>query len=420
MDFTGFREQTLPSRNRLFLHIILWAGSSILAFAALVLPISSRQSTYTLSPGDVAPQDIQAPYALSYSSDLLTEQAVKDAQESIAPIYLPADPAIARKQIERLRTVINYLSVVRFDAYATDTQKLDDLSKIPGLQLTRQDATFILSLNEVRWEAVQREALSVLEQIMRDTIREDQVKDAVRRLPTLISFALSQDQAGVVSSLVTPFITANSLYDAEQTDQARTSAANAVEPVAQRYITGEIIVRRGQLITPLAWEALQRYGLIRPQSNGEDYSSALAMVAVTSGFIGLYFQRRSHQALESLRSQILIAFLFLLFLFAARLIIPNRAVVPYLFPIPAFGLTISILFNLELGMVFSLVLGILTAFDQQNSLDLTVFYVLSSLLGVLILARGKKSVLSSGPGLALAQPAARCCSLIVSPTLTPI
>jgi len=390
MDITGFKERALTAQNRVFLHILLWIGSSVLAFIAIVLPISARPSGYTLNPGDVAPQDIQAPYSLTFTSDILTKQAIQDAQQNVAPVYLPDDPAIARKQIERLRTALNFISVVRFDTYATDEQKLDDLSKTSGVQLSRQDASYILSLNETRWETVQREALSVLEQVMRNSIRDDQVNDAVRRLPTMISFALSQDQAAVTTSLVAPFITANSLYDQEQTDLARVNAASAVEPVTQKFITGEIIIRRGQLISPLAWEALQQYGLIHSQTSSADYLSALAIVLVTSGFIGLYFQRRNNPALNNLRGQILVAFLFLLFLFAARLIIPNRTVVPYLFPMAAFGLTISVLFNLELGLVFSLVLGILTGYNQQNSLDLTVFYVMSSFLGVLILARGKR------------------------------
>ena len=390
MDFSGYKEQVLTSRNRVVLHLIVWIGSSALAFIALILPISSRPSAYILSPGDVAPQDIQAPYSLNYQSDLLTEQAVEDARKSVAPIFLPADPAISRKQIERLRTALNYLSVVRLDALATEEEKLNDLSKVDGLQLSADDARYILSLNDVRWDAVQREALSVLEQVMRDTIREDQADDAVRRIPTLISFALSQDQASIVTTLVSPFIAANSLFDKEQTDLAAGTAVESVQPVIQKYITGEIIVRRGQLISPFAWEALTQYDLIRPQTTGVDYFSSLAIVIVSSGFIGLYFQRRNFESLESLRRQILVAFIFLLFLFSARLIIPNRTVVPYLFPIPAFGLTISILFNLEIGLIFSLVLGILTAFGQQNAMDLTVYYILSSFIGILILARGKR------------------------------
>ncbi len=380
----------LPARNVKVLHTIVWVCSSLLALAALVLPIASRPSSYTLSPGDVAPQDVQAPFSLSYPSEILTEQARADAEQRIAAIYLPADTAITRKQIEKLRTALNFISVVRADPLATLEQKLSDLSKLTEVELGPQDANYLLALNDVRWEAIQRESLSVLEQVMRETIRDDQVRDAVRRIPTLISFSLPQDQAMIVADLVTPFIVPNSLYDEAQTTQARSQARDEVKPVMRQYIAGEIIVRRGQIITPQAWEALSQFGLIRTQASGIEYASALAIVAVTSAFTIYYVQRRRPRPLDNLRSHLLIVLLALVFLFSARLIIPNRTVVPYLFPIPAFGLTIAVLFNLELGFVLSIILSILTAFGLSNSLDLTIYYIFSSALGVFAVGKGQR------------------------------
>jgi putative nucleotidyltransferase with HDIG domain len=390
MTVIGYGENGLTARHGKLLHAIVWICSSLLALAALVLPITSRPSAYTLASGDVAPQDIQAPYSLSYQSEILTEQAKQDAEKLVSPIYLPADPAITRKQIERLRTALNYVSTVRADTYATTEQRLIDLSRLSDLALQTEDANYLLSLNDVRWDVIQRESLAVLEQVMRSTIREDQIPDAVRRIPSLISFTLQQDQAVIVSNLVTPFIVPNSIFDQTQTGQARLDAREAVAPVSKEFIAGEIIIRRGQIITPLAWEALTKFGLIRSQTSGIEYLSALALVVVISGFTLLYIQRRRPQPLSNLRSHLFIVILFLLFLFSARLIIPNRTVVPYLFPIPAFGLTIAVLFNLELGLVLSLILGILTAFGLDNSLDLTIFYILSSCLGVLALGKGQR------------------------------
>jgi putative nucleotidyltransferase with HDIG domain len=417
MSFAGFKKQVFTPRNRGIFHTIAWIGTSLLALAALILPISARPSSYILAPGDVAPQDIQAPYSLSYHSELLTEQARSEAEQGIQPVYLSADPAISRKQIERLRTTLNYISVVRFDAYATNEQKLKDLSRLTDIELLPEDATFLLALNEVRWEAVQRESLSVLEQVMRDTIRDNQVGDGVRRIPTLISFAIPQDQAAIISNLITPFITANSLFEKGQTEQARNAAGLAVKPVVKNFITGEIIVRRGQVITGLVWEALQQYGLIRPLTSTQDYISAAAIVAAISGFTGLFFKRRHHAVLDYFRTDALLAFLFLFFLFTARLIIPNRAVIPYLFPLPAFGLTIAVLFNLELGLVLSLVLSILTGFGLTNSLDLTVFYIISSMVGILVLGKGQRisTFLWAGIGIGFAGGAVLLSYRLINP-----
>lgn len=396
MNFLGMKAGLLNDRVRKAILIFIWTATSLLSAAALVSPIATRPSAYVLSPGDVAPQDIQAPYSLSFPSEILTEQARQEAEQRVPAYYLPADPAISRKQIEQLRTALNYISVVRLDAYSSDEEKISDLSNLTTINIDAELARTILNLNEVRWQTIQNEALNVLEQIMRDAIREDQVNEAIRRIPSLISFSLPQEQAVIVNALVAPFIVPNSLFDREQTEAAKKKARESVQPVMRNYISGEIIVRRGQVITPIVWETLQQYGLIRSQTTYEDYISSLALVAVVTGFGILFFARRSNEPgnnlkiLKRLPSQLLIAALFLLFLYSAKLVIPNRTVVPYFFPLPAFGLTISILFNLEIGLILSLMLSILTGFGLTNALDLTIFYILTSFIGALALGRGKR------------------------------
>lgn len=390
MKSPGLKTRLLTAGNRKFITLVGWLATSLLAITALALPIAARPSTYQLAIGDVAPQDIQAPYSLSYPSELLTEQARLEAEQRVPSFYLPADPAISRKQIERLRSALTYINVVRSDTHSTSEQKLADLANLSEAELEPELTESILTLNEVRWEAIQAEAIRVLELIMRETIREDQAAEAIRRIPSLISFSLPEDQAKIVNDLVVPFIIPNSLFDETQTEAAKTRARDTVEPVSRSLISGEIIVRRGQVITPLTWETLQQYGLIRPESTNEEYLAAVALVVAISCFGLLYFLRRTSPVLGSLRRQAFISFLFLLFLFAARLIIPNRTIVPYFFPLAAFGLTVTALLNLELGLVLSLMLSILTAFGLSNELDLTVFYILSSMVGVLTLGKAQR------------------------------
>ncbi|MBI4927157.1 MAG: HDIG domain-containing protein, partial [Anaerolineae bacterium] len=399
---TGFKERYLNARNRRWINALVWVGTSLLAFVILVQPGATRPSSYTLSAGDVAQQEIQAPYTLEYVSDLLTNQARSDAEQRVGLVYLPADPAISRKQLEHLRTALNFIDAVRFDGYASIEEKLADLALLENLKLTEPDALAILSLNEVRWEAVSRESLAVLEAVMRDTIRDDQTRDAVRRIPTLISFTLPQDQASIVNTLVTPFITANSLLEESLTQQARQEARDKVSPVTKKYIAGETIINRGQVISPLIWEALVQYNLVRSQTTTQDYFSALALVATASIFLALYFNRRKLSFENNLRGLFLLCILFLVFLFLARFVIPNRVVIPYIFPIPAFALTVAILFNLELSLIFSLVLSLLTAFGMPNALDLTSFYILSSMISVLVLGKGQRISNFFWAGLAIA------------------
>ena len=190
MSFSSVSEQTThPSHNRLLLSALL-VLTCILAWAALILPISIRPTSFPIKIGDVASQDIQAPYALSYTSAILTKRAQDEAVRQVSPVYLPADPSITRRQIELLRVDLAFINTVRFDTYATDSQKLSDLSAIPDLKLSDTTWKDLLALSDSRWQILQNESTSVLEQVMRNTIRDVDLPNARRSIPTLVSLSL--------------------------------------------------------------------------------------------------------------------------------------------------------------------------------------------------------------------------------------
>lgn len=384
------KDRSRTQANSNLFRLLLLALTCILAFAALILPIAIRTTTYAVEIGDVASQNIQAPSTLSYVSEVLTEQARQEAETAITPVYLPADPSITRGQIEKLHITFNYINTVRADTYATTEQKLADLQAIENGLIHADLAEQLLNLSDSRWETIQQEALNVLEQAMRNTIREDQLLDAKRNLPTLISFSLPQDQAAIVSELVTQFIVPNSLRSEEQTELARQEARNAIKPISSSFVAGETIVQRGQVITPEIWEALKQYGLIQPHKNLQSILSAAILVILIGAFLVLYFSKRKFSPLNDARSLIMIAICLLVFLFGARLVVPNRTVVPYLFPLAAFGLTISSLYSFEIGLVLSLVLSTLTTYGLSYGLELTLYYLIGSLAGVLVLGRGRR------------------------------
>lgn len=361
-----------------------------MAYLALILPIALRPSSYNLEIGDVAPQDIQGPNALSYTSDVLTQKARENARRSVAPIYLPADPAINRKQVEKLRVALDYIDIIRQDKYSTTEQKAEDLSKLNEIQLSAERINQILTMSTSRWETVKTEALHLLEQVMRNTIHDYDLDDARRSISTLVSYSLTQDQVALVYDLVTPLIAPNSLYSADQTEKARQEAENAVAPVTKYFAAGQLIVQNGQIISEEDIEALNKFGLLAISNDRLSLLAAASLVVVLSLFVGMYAYRRKPQALEEIKNVLMISVTFLVFLFSARYFIPNRAVLSFVFPLSAFGLTIATLFNVEAGMIFSLILSILAGYRLSGSLELTLFYTISSYCGILVLGRGRK------------------------------
>ena len=125
MNQAGSVEQ--PKTKNRFTKIVILVVTGFLAFLSLILPESFSQSSYPMEIGDVATDDILAPYSLTYESEVLTENARQEAASQISAIYLPVDPSIGRLQIEALRTVIYYITLVRLDDYATQEEKISDI-----------------------------------------------------------------------------------------------------------------------------------------------------------------------------------------------------------------------------------------------------------------------------------------------------
>jgi cyclic-di-AMP phosphodiesterase PgpH len=395
------RSEKVPTRTRaLQLTLLILVG--LVSLAALIVPLSISPAVPPLQAGDVAPRDFQAPEALEYVSEVRTEDARAAAERAIMPVYSPPDPSIARSQIEHLRAALDYISLVRADTFSTPEQKHSDLMALSDLTLKSETIDQILDLSDARWDTIQQEALSVLEQVMRNTIRESDVPTIRRSVSSLVSLALTEEQAKLVAELVSAFISPNSFNSPELTDAARQAARDAVQPVVQTYKPGELVVAGGEIVNPAQLEALQKLGLIEPGQQWQDYVGISVLVILTTTFLGMYFYRRSRPYLLETRSLLLIAIIFIIFLVGARLTIPNRTVVPYLYPLPAFGLLLATLFGLEAGLIFSLVMAVLAAYGLPNSFDLMPYYLFSALTGVLVLGSARRFWTFFRAGMAIA------------------
>ncbi|HSO13624.1 MAG TPA: HDIG domain-containing protein [Anaerolineales bacterium] len=400
----------IPARHRQtsprirMLQIILLILVSIISYGALILPSLMGPASISLQAGDVSPSDFQAPQDIEYISEVRTQEARLAAENAVASVYAPPDQSIARKQLERLRAALEYITLVRDDVNATPQQKSADIVSLSDILIQPQTIEQILALTPARWDAIKQESLSVLEQVMRRTIRDTDLDSARRSVPSLVSLALSEEQAVIVVELVSAFVAPNSVYSADLTEATRQSARDAVEPVTQGYKAGEIIVLRGQIIRPAQLEALQQLGLIEQTSAWQEYAGAGALVLMLAALAALYFTRRRLVFLFDARSLVIVALIFLVFVVGARLIIPDHTVLPYAYPLSAVGLLVATLFGLEAGIILSILISLLAPYAMPNAFDLMPYYLFSSLAGVLVLGAARRvwTFFRAGMGIAMA------------------
>jgi putative nucleotidyltransferase with HDIG domain len=379
------------TRRAVFLGLIfvLFCGFILLA---LLFPVLQDLSEPPLRIGDVAPYDIHAPSALTYPSQILTTRQQDAAAAEVPLVYSPADTNIARQQLEELRNTLAYINSVRADGFATQDQKISDLAAVEYAQLSRDTVINILSLSASRWLGISQEATTVLDQVMREPIREDQLASVNQRIPTLVSLSFPEDQSAIITALVQAFVVPNSLYDGQATEAARQQAKSSVIPITRSFMTNEIIIQAGKVITPTDFEALQQYGLSQPNNRWQDIVSSLGLTLITAAIFIIYFRRNPELFSGSMgiRKLMLLITLFLLFLIIARVLIPGHAVIPYVYPVMGYALTISTLFSADLALISVIPLAYLIPIGLPDAQVLTIYYILGSMFGIFVLRKAQR------------------------------
>ncbi|MDX1600821.1 MAG: HDIG domain-containing protein [Anaerolineales bacterium] len=358
--------------------------------AALAFPLSQRQSTFGLEAGDVAPQDILAPYPLSYTSEVLTEEARQAAANSVSNVYDPPDSQVAREQLDRLRAALDFIEAVRADENAEMEQKLEDLQAIESLELSQETARALLMLSETRWQAVREESVSVLEQVLRTEIRPDRVEQARRSVPALVSISMPQEQAELVVQLTRAFVAPNSMLNEQATQAARERARESVSPIIQSYAAGETIVSRGEIVTEQDIEALEHYGLLTEPQPWREIALRGLLVTLIGFSVLLYAYRVHPEQINSMRMAITISLLFITFTLGLSFMVPGRTVMPYLYPTATLPMLIAVLMGPGMGVMSAISLGALAGFLAPRGLEIGLYMALSGIMGGLVIGKAER------------------------------
>jgi putative nucleotidyltransferase with HDIG domain len=375
---------------------------SLVSFAALTFPIGLRSSTETLEAGDVAQSTKFAPQDLEYVSEVRTEEARLAAEAAVMPVYTSPDPAIARQQIERMTTTMQVITSIRDDPKMSLEEKKSSLVNLSDVRFKLDTVDYAIAVSESRWQIVQAEALRVLELVMRRSIHEEDVEQVKANVSSSVSLTLNELQSALVSELVSSFVVPNSFYSEELTLAAKKAARDSIKPVVKSYKAGETVVPAGRIITPADMEAFQKLGMIRPGQRLEDMIGAGALVLLSAVFVSLYFLRRRRMIiLNDARNLVVIALIFIVFLLGARLL-NDRTLLPYAYPLQAAGLLITVLFGFEAGLIISIPLCLIATYGLSNSGDLTPYYLISSLVGVLVLGPARRFLGYMSAGVAIA------------------
>jgi cyclic-di-AMP phosphodiesterase PgpH len=373
--------------QKLAWRTLLWFFVAILTLGlTLILSFNIvRASSVSLNVGTPAPVDIDAPYSLNFTSEARTQQAREQARNSVETVYTPFDFSIGRDQLNRARSIFAFIDVVRADTQSTLETKLNYLQAVDGLLVEEEVALDLLNMGTADYEVAKADILSIIDDLMRQEIRETQLRDVRLTARRQASLDLTTAQNEVVTNLAPQFIVPTVFPNLDETDRRRAEAADSVEPVTRNISHNQRIIRAGDIVTEADIEVLAQYGLLQQESDWRDLLASFLVALVTVLFIALYWQQFHIRRHERARYLIALGLIIILFALVARVMASASGALTYLFPIAGMSMLLAVMYDVRLSVFITLIMAGLFGYMAPNSLELTIYAAVGGLMAILTL-----------------------------------
>ena len=320
-----------------------------------------------LREGEGSPFTLAAPRAISYESDVLTEEA-RVAAASAVPVKLVFDLSIFRRQLGELDQQLLQIQQARL-ATLGDAERESRIRAATAGALTQRAIDSFAAASDAEFGALADEARIVLEAVLGGPdVTAEEVEEAQRGVASRFSETLTADELVALTELLSPLIVANVVVDPEETTAARDVARSRVAAVRVTRERGQVLVEEGRELTAADLEMLRQAELHTAGVEVRAVAAAVIMALIAGAACGAYLYVVRPAALIGVRRLALFTLLLLLpavsLKFALPLLLPDieRHFLVYAIPVAAAPMAAAVLLDLGVAMLITLLLTAVASF----------------------------------------------------------
>lgn len=333
----------------------------------------------------ISKKDIVAQKTFTVIDVKRTEQHKKEVAQKVDYILTPAEDDFIKANLETLQ---NYVWQIR-KKDVSDNVKRDEMSILFDIS-NKERKEFVLDFFLKTEDVALREAFDkanlTLTNILRAGITEKDYEK--NNIDSIISENLvsnvSKRQVSVIKSLLDQVIVPNLVVDEFATEIARKNAEALIKPYEITINKGDKIVSEGEPITRLKRDALRQAGYNVYELNWQGLSAIFVLVLIGTVIFLSYMKFFEKQFLEPRYLAILTVLSFLLAMVAVML---PTGFSPYVLPIPAYILILSIFINPRVAFVAVTVLITVLTVGAQYDTQFLVTFILLSLVSMITISR---------------------------------
>jgi hypothetical protein len=384
-------------------RLAIRAGILVVALSA-IFALDLLPQRLDISVNDVAASDIAAPRQQSYISTVLTDQARDEARKAVQPVYDFSDTKadrIATAQVAAFERLVRPIDAA-FDPDVKPENRTTLLESITGLSDAAR-AT-LSGLDAQTWKVVRAEAERVLDVTERQQIRDTGDVDTIRANLSgqMLGFD-NKEQRTLAAELINPLVVPNSSYSASLTNAAMSKASDEVADVVVDYRQNQVIVRKGEKITPEIMEAITQFGLTESRPDLARLAGWILLSILIVGALLSWVWRFRRQLWHRTNALVLIALVIVGMTLLLK-VTGGRAGLPFILPSAAAGMVLAILLDAGVATfvtaILALVAGSVNAPSSQLEIATYVFF--GGMAGIIAIRRGDRFQVFLQAGLVVA------------------
>ncbi|MDR7870174.1 MAG: HDIG domain-containing protein [Tissierellaceae bacterium] len=381
--------------NKKLVNIIL-----LIAFTAILFFISLMRFEGTklnVNIGDFAQTDIRA------TKDVIDEIGTENLKQEVANNVQPKYRIFPSIQIDMKDTISNLFDVIRDFKSQTNIsnfRKAELIRESLQFEMSNDDLVSMLRMDYKDLSSYETTLIDLTNQIMGVGIREEELDYEKENLSlTFDTLNLTDAQKDIGINLLTEIIKANEFVDELETRRIKERAIGNVEDILIQE--NEIIALEGELINEQKYELIRESGLLKDPNESDIIEKIGILVLVILSVLTLigYIYFFNNDIINNNRLIVLIIAMVLTILLSKGL----YAISPYLIPVAAGGLLISLLISSKLGIFTNIFLTLFLGFILELDLSFITMLIIGGTIGMLAITYQKQrtNILVSGIIMAL-------------------
>ncbi|CVK17436.1 HD family phosphohydrolase [Sporomusa sphaeroides] len=334
----------------------------------------------SLLVGEVSDRDVIAPRTVSYVDSAKTKKLEIEVLASVANVY-DMDVAVMAKAEEDVKTIFRSAQAVLADnSLTTSEQKLEKLTHGLPVSLSSAVITGLIHLDEDGLVKTENYTTAILRKYLQRGIRDDDLEIARKQVVLEAEeLGLNKNAETIVAGIAQTLIRPNFILNVRETDKRKQSALANIEPVRETVKKGQILVRRGDVVTSEQIHVMEELGLYAGNVNAARILGLAVFVLLVMGISMGYLYQFANSIHANDRYLILLGLIVLVTMIIAKV---AHYYSDFAAPVAAGALLAAILIDARVGLVVGVIMAMFFGVIVEHDLRAVAAALIGGMTGV--------------------------------------